>query len=111
MGPGRGRGGGGESDLPCILALLSTSFMDSCIALEHQFHQKFWYLVAERSEAKNRDLWAGIQISASVYPYNYILRTYVRLPRSVSHASLAPGGKARVQNGASVVTRVPSSNS
>ena len=51
------------------------------------------YLIAER-----------IQISASVYPYIYT--TYVRLPKSVSHASPAPGGKARVQNGASTEIKI-----
>ena len=59
--------------------------------------------IAERSEANNRDLWA----SESQLAFIHILRT----SRFVSHASPAPGGKACVQYGASVVTRMPSSNS
>ena len=70
-------------------------------------------VVAERSEANNRDLWA----SKSQLAFIHIYTTYVRLPRSIGHASPAPGGggggggKACVQNGTSVVTRMPSSNS
>ena len=44
-------------------------------------------IIAERSEANNRDPWASkSQLAVHV----------------ASHASLVPGGKARVQNGASV---------
>ena len=46
-------------------------------------------VIAEHSKANNRNLW--VSISTNVYIS----------PRSVSHASPAPGGKARVQNGAS----------
>ena len=62
-----------------------------------------WHVCRPYCEANNHDLWA----SESQLAFIHILRT----TRFVSHASPAPGGKARVQNGASVVIRMPSSNS
>ena len=50
-------------------------------------------IIAERSEANNRVLWAQQSQLAFISIYTYV-RTYVRL-------SLDPEGKARVQNGVS----------
>ena len=47
-------------------------------------------LIAECSEANNRDLWASESQLAFIYFYIYI---------SVHHAFPASGGKPRVQNG------------
>ena len=49
-------------------------------------------LIAERSEANNRDLWASESQLAFIYIYIYV---YI----SVRHAFPASGGKPRVQNG------------
>ena len=50
-------------------------------------------MVAERSEANNRVLWAQQSQLVFISIYTYV-RTYVRL-------SLDPEGKARIQNGVS----------
>ena len=60
---------------------------------------KFWQkLIAERSEANNRDLWASESQLAFIYKYIYMY-IYIYICISVRHAFPASGGKPRVQNG------------
>ena len=75
-----------------------TSSVDGFITSK-QIHYMFT-LVAERSEANNRDLWAQQSQLASIYIYIYIYIYIFPYGRCLSRLG-GPGAATRVQNGVS----------
>ena len=67
-------------------------------------------LVAERSEANNRDLWAQQSQLASIYTYIYIYIYIYFHMGDVCHAWGAPGQQHVFKMASLVVTWMPSSN-